>query len=211
VITLYYLPGSAALAPHIALEEAGADYRLVRVKREEGVVEPPEFATHSPHGRVPLLIDGELVLHESAAIVMHLSDAYPQAALAPEPGTAERAHWYRWLTYLTNTVQPAYLAYVHPGRFTVEEAGTAGVQERALSTLVESRDYLERELGRRGPYLLGERYSSADPFLYMITRWCRRLEPKWWDRPVLGAHYRLLGERPAIQRVREQEGLDDST
>lgn len=207
---LYYLPGSAALAPHICLEEAGADYTLIRVTREEGAVEPPEFAALSPHGRVPLLIDGDLVLHESAAIVMHLSDAYPQAALAPEPRTAERAHWYRWLTYLTNTVQPAFMAYLYSGRFTADEAGTAGVQQRAQAALVESRDYLERELGRGGPYLLGERFSSADAFLYMITRWCRRLEPKWWDRPVLGAHYRLLGERPAIQRVRKQEGLDDS-
>ncbi len=74
MIELYYLPGSAALAPHIALEEAGADYRLIRVKRGEGAVEPPEFAALSPHGRVPLLVDGDLVLHESAAIVMHVSD-----------------------------------------------------------------------------------------------------------------------------------------
>ncbi len=131
--------------------------------------------------------------------------------MCPNSGTAERAHWYRWLTYLTNTVQPAFMASIHPGRFTADEGGIAGVEERAQAALVESRDYLERELGRGGPYLLGERFSSADPFLYMITRWCRRLEPKWWDRPVLGAHYGLLGERPAIQRVREQEGLDDST
>jgi glutathione S-transferase len=210
MIRLYYLPGSAAMAPHAVLEEAGADYELVRVKREDGRVEPPEFAGLSPHGRVPALVDGDLVLHESAAIVMHLSDAFPDAALAPVLGTRERAHWYRWLTYLTNTVQPAFLAYRYPERY-AGEAAAADVSSRAEAALAEMRDVIARSLEAEGPYLVGGRLTSADFYLYMITRWCRHLRPRWWDNPLLGAHYRLVGERPAIQRMREQQGLDDST
>jgi glutathione S-transferase len=211
MIDLYYMPGSAAMAPHAVLEEAGADYRLIRVTREDGRVDPPGFVGLSPHGRVPVLADGQLVLHESAAIVMHLSDAFPEAGLAPALGTPERAHWYRWLTYLTNTVQPAFLGFLHPERYIADAAGVPAVKEQSAVALAGMRDFLAGALAARGPYLLGERFTSADPFLYMLTRWGRRLESKWWDQPDIGAHYRLLGERPAIQRMREQEGLDDAT
>ena len=211
MMKLYYLPGSAAMAPHAVLEEAGADYELVRVTREDGKVDPPEFAGLTPQGRVPAFVDGDLVLHESAAIVMHLCDSFPETGLAPALATPERAHWYRWLTYLTNTVQPTYLAFRYPGRYTSADAAAADVSVQAATALGEMRDFLAGALQQGGPYLLGERLTSADFYLYMITRWCRHLEPKWWDHPVLGAHYRLLGARPAIQRMREQQGLDDST
>ncbi len=211
MIDLYYMPGAASLAVHAVLEEVGAEYRLVRVSREDGKVEPPEFVGLSPHGRVPVLVDFTLVLHESAAIVMHLSDSYPAAGLAPALGTSERAHWYRWLIYLTNTVQPGFLSYLYPERYTADPDGAPAVKEQADAGLAAARDFLERELAAGRPYLLGERFTSADVYLYMLTRWGRRLEPKWWDQPALGAHYRLVGERPAVQRAREQEGLDDST
>jgi len=211
VIDLYYMPGAASLAVHAVLEEVGAEYRLVRVSREDGKVEPPEFVGLSPHGRVPVLVDSTLVLHESAAIVMHLSDSYSAAGLAPALGTPERAHWYRWLTYLTNTVQTGFLSYLYPERYTADPDGAPAVKEQADAGLAATRDFLDRELAAGGPYLLGERFTSADVYLYMLTRWGRRLEPKWWDQPALGTHYRLVGERPAVQRAREQEGLDDST
>jgi glutathione S-transferase len=208
VIDLYYMPGSAAMAPHLVLEEAGAQYRLVRVVREDGRVEPPEFARLSPHGRVPLLVDGDLVMHESAAIVMQLCDLYAEAGLAPPVGTTERAHWYRWLTYLTNTVQAAFMVAIYPARATTDPDGVDAVKARAETDLGRMRDFIEGELAAGGPYLLGERFSSADLYLFMLTRWGRRLEPKWWDRTVLGAHFRRIWERPSAQRVWEQQGLD---
>ena len=199
------------MAPHALLEEIGADYRLVRVTREGGRTEPPELARLNPHRRVPVLVDGDLVMYESAAIVMHLSDTYPEAGLAPALGTPERALWYRWLTYMTNTVQATFMTFFYPEGYTADPAGAAAVNERASKALAGMRDFLEGELTGGGPYLLGERLTSADLYLYMLTRWGRRLDPKWWDQPRLGAHYRLLGARPAIQRMREQQGLDDST
>jgi glutathione S-transferase len=211
VIELYYIPGSAAMAPHAVLEEVGADYQLIRVKREDGKVEPPEFARLSPTGRVPLYVQDDLVLHESAAIVMHLSDSFPAAGLALELGTPERAHWYRWLTYFTNTVQATFMVFHYPERYTADSSSAGAVKDKAAEALARMRESLESGLAATGPYLLGDRFTSADLYLYMLTRWCRHTEPRWWDQPSLGAHYRLLGERPAIQRMREQQGLDDST
>jgi glutathione S-transferase len=210
VLDLYWIPGAASLAVHTLLEEVGAEYRLHRVVREEGKVEPAEFRRLSPHGRVPtVVLDGGLVMYESAAIVMHLSDLYPEAGVAPAPGTPERALWYRWLTYLTNTVQATFMIFIYPERYTAEGADAEPVKERAEASLVRMRDFLEGELAAGGPYVLGERFSSADLYLWMLTRWGRRFEPKWWDQPELGAHWRRVRERPAAQRVYEQEGLEE--
>jgi glutathione S-transferase len=210
VIELYYMPGAASMPVHALLEEVGAEYRLVRVTREDGRVEPPELERLNPHVRVPTLTDGDLVMYESVACIMHLSDCYPEAGLAPSPGTRERALWYRWLTYLTNTVQATFMMYLYPERFTTDPGSAEAVKARAEADLGRMRDFIEGELAV-GPYLLGEGFTSADLFLYTVTRWGRRLPAKWWDEPRLGAHYRLVGERPAVQRMREQEGLDDST
>jgi glutathione S-transferase len=210
VIDLYSIPGSAALAPHMALEEAGAEYRLVRVERDETgeVVHPPGYRELNPHGRVPTARFGDQVLYESAAIVMHVSDSYPAAGLAPQPGTAERADWYRWLCHLTNTVQPRFLMCFYPQRY-AHPAGHDAVKAKAVEDLLASRDWLDGLLAG-GPYLLGERFTSADLFLAMLTRWGRRLEQRWWDAPNLGAHYERIKARPAVRRVYELESLDDS-
>jgi glutathione S-transferase len=69
---------------------------------------------------------------------------------------------------------------------------------------------LDAHLAANGPYLLGELFTSADLFLFMLTRWGRRLERRWWDAPALGNHYQTIKTRPAIQRVFEQEQLDDN-
>jgi glutathione S-transferase len=208
LIDLYYIPGSAAFAVHMVLEEVGAPYRLVRVERQNGKVSPPEFAGLSPHGRVPVLVDGTLVLHESAAIVMHLCDTHAEAGLAPEPGSPERAHWYRWLVYLTNTVQATFMVYLYPERYTSDEGSAPAVRARAAASLDAMREFIEGELAAGGPYQLGQRFSSADLYLFMITRWGRRHETKWWDQPVLRAHFARVFERAAVQRTWEQEGLD---
>jgi glutathione S-transferase len=208
VIDLYYRPGSAALAPHAVLEEVGAEYRLIRVTTQDGRIDPPELERLNPHRRVPVLVDGDLVLYESAACVMHLCDVNPEAGLAPPVGTPERALWYRWLTYLTNTVQATFMMAFYPERYTTDPGAVDGVREQAEIALGRMREHVEAELAARGPYLLGERFSSADHYLLMLTRFGRRVEPKWWDGPALGPHFRRVYERPAVQRVWQAQGLD---
>ena len=123
MITLYWSPGTAAMAPQACLEEAGADYEMVRVRRDGyTVIEPEGYLELQPEGRIPALRDGDLVLHESAAICMHIADRFPDSGLLPPVGTAERAHAYRWLTYLTNTLQATYQMWYQTDRFIQGEA-----------------------------------------------------------------------------------------
>jgi glutathione S-transferase len=83
------------------------------------------------------------------------------------------------------------------------------VKAHAIEALDGYRTTLDAHVAADGPYLLGERFTGADLFLFMLTRWGRRLERRWWDAPALGNHYRTIKARPAIQRVFEQERLDD--
>ena len=209
MIDLYYRPGAASLVVHAALEEAEAEYNLIRATRENGVFGPREAARLNPDGRVPTMSFDGLAMTESAACLMHISDLYPAADLAPAPGTPARGLWYRWLVYLVNPVQSTFYGFIAPARSAPPDAQEA-VEAHAVEALDGYRASLDKHLAERGAYLLGERFTSADLFLFMLTRWGRRLEHRWWDAPALGAHYRTIKERPAIQRVFEQEGLDDA-
>lgn len=208
--TLYYIPGSAAMAPHAAYLEAGAELDLVRVVREDGVtVEPADYLSINPHGRVPALVDGSLRLYESAAIVLHVADRFPQSAVLPPAGTDERSLAVRWLVHLTNTVQPQFVALFAPGRVLggasdeVKEAAKEGVKD----VLKRQLDWIDGELAGR-QYLLGDTFSGADLYLFMLTRWARNLSPKGWERPSIAAHYARLAERPSVGRMLEQQGIE---
>ena len=208
MIDLYYLPGAASLVVHAALEEVGAEYKLIRATREKGVFGPPEAARLNPAGRVPTVSFDGVAMTESVACLMHISDLYPEAALAPAPGTPERGQWYRWLVYLLSPVQSTFYAFIAPSRSAPVDAQDA-VKARAIEALEGYRTMLDAHLAVNGPYLLRELFTGADLFLFMLTRWGRRLERRWWDAPALGNHYRAIKARPAIHRVFEQEQLDD--
>lgn len=209
--TLYYLPGSAAMAAHAAYEEAGAPLELVRVVRENGVTtSPANYLELNPHGRVPALVDGDLKLYESAAIVLHVGDRNPESAVIPPAGTDERSLFYRWLVHLTNTVQPQFVCMFAPARMLGSNASdelVPQIKDGARSVIDGQFDWLDSELAGR-KYLLGDTFSGADLYLFMLTRWSRNLPRKGWDRPNLGAHYARLVERPSVARMLAAQGVD---
>src|SRR5450755_61261 len=125
MLKLYYYPGNANLAPHMLLEELGAPYELLLVDRNAQAHKATDYLRLNPNGLIPVLVDGDLVLYESAAICLHLADRHPEAHLAPPLGTAERAHFYKWLIHLTNTVQAELLSYFYPERQTDDAAAAA--------------------------------------------------------------------------------------
>lgn len=208
MIDLYYLPGAASLVAHAALEETGAEYDLIRARRENGVFSQPEAARLNPAGTVPTMSFEGTAMTESVACLLHISDLYPDAQLVPVPGTIERAQCYRWLSYLLNPVQSTFYGFIFPSRFAPASAQDA-VKAHAIDALEGYRKTLDTHLAGNGPYLLGELFTCADLFLFMLTRWGRRLERRWWDAPALGGHYQTIKARPAMRRVFEQEGLED--
>jgi glutathione S-transferase len=196
---LYYRPGTSSMAPHAALAEIGVEYELVEIDRETSQTDP-SYRALNPTGVVPTLVDDDLVLSETAAILLYLADRFPEARLAP---VAEaRPQFYRWLVFLTNTVQTATLRLLYPERY-----GDASVSWIAAEELATHFDMLDRELeGRK--WLVGEHRTAADLFLFMVTRWGRRLDPPAWERPNLRTHFVRTLALPGVIRMVAEERLE---
>jgi len=205
---LYYYPGNANLAPHILLEEIGADYELVLVDRNKNEQKSPEYLKLNPAGRIPVLVDGDLVLYETAAICLHLADRHAGVGLAPALGSNERAEFYKWLVYLTNTVQAELLLYFYPERLADDAAAAAQIKTHAESRTGDMLDLIEATLAAgTGPFLLGAQYRAVDPYLLMLCRWTRGMHNPARNRPHLGRFLETVMARPATQRAFAAEGL----
>ncbi len=211
MIQLHHYPSSAAMVPHIVLEEIGAPYERVHVDRAANAHKDPAYLRLNPNGLIPVLVDGELVLYETAAITLHLCDTHPGAQLAPEAGTPQRAHFYKWLMWLTNTLQATLIVYFYPHRWMDEgnEAGAAELKRHAQQRVGGLLEQLDAELARTGgPWFMGDRYSALDAYVFTLCRWTRNFsEGRARERPQLGPYLQRMLERPAVQRVIANEGL----
>ncbi len=210
MIQLHHYPCTASMVPHILLRELGVPFELVLVDRMQEEQKSADFLRLNPNGLIPVLVDGELVLYETAAICLHLCDVHPQAALAPALGTHERAHFYKWLMWLTNTLQATLLVYFYPWRWvdTDNAAGADQVRRQAMRQVGGMLQQLDAELARHGgDWFLDGQYSALDPFVFTLCRWTRHFSAspaREW--PHLGPYLQRMLARPAVQRVLQDEG-----
>lgn len=207
-IKLFYFPGNANLAPHMVLEELGVPYELVLVDRAKNAHKSADYMKLNPMGRIPTLVDGDLVISETAAICLHLADGYPEKKLAPPLGSSERGRFYSWLMYLTNTVQAELIFYFYPEKIAAGDAARAEIKAAEEARVGGMFNTIEAALAEHGgPYLLGQHYTILDPYLLMLGRWTRGMKRPARTLPKVGAYMTRLLERPAIRRAFDQEGL----
>ena len=211
MINLHYHPGNASMAPHMLLREIGEPFALTLVDRASNAHKSPAYLKLNPNGSIPVLVDGELVLYETAAICMHLADAYPAAALAPALGTPARAHFYKWMVWITNTLQARLMHYFYPDRLLAgADADTANaLRAQAQADIGGMLEQLDAQVARSGgPWLLGEHYSAADPVAFMLCRWTRSFSTQpAREYAHLGSYVQRVLARPAVQVALKAEGL----
>ena len=208
MLKLLYYPSNASMAPHLLLEELGVPFELKLVDRAQRAHKAPDYLALNPNGLIPVLTDGDLVLYEAAAICLHLVDTHPQAGLAPALGTAARAHFYKWLVWLTNTLQATLIVYFYPERWADSPEAVVQVKAHAEAKVGAMLDQLDAELARHaGPWLLGPTFSAVDAYALMLCRWTRGFPRPARDLPQLGPYLQRVLARPATQRVFEREGL----
>lgn len=206
--TLYYYPANANAAPHMLLQEIGAEYELALVDRTVNGQKSKEYRRINPNGRIPALQDGKLVLFEAAAIVLHLVDHHPESGLAPRPGTAERAKFYQWLIFLTNSLQEELMIYQYPDRLTGTDAkAMATVMRGAEKRASQFLDVIDDHLRVNAPYFLGDQVSAVDLYLLMLARWARPMTKPPRARPHIAKLLDLVASRPAVQRAYAAEGI----
>jgi len=210
MITLHYYPSNASMTVHMLLNELGLPFELQLVDREHGAHKQPPYLALNPNGLIPVFVDGSLVLYETAAICLHLADTHPEAQLVPPLAMPERAHCYKWLMWMTNTLHASLTVYFYPERW-VDEGNADGarqVKSHAEAKVGGLLDQLDAELARTGgPWLMGERFSLLDPLAFTLCRWTRGFGRPARSLPQLGPYLQRMLARPAVQRMIEREGL----
>ena len=198
---LYYSPGACSLSPHIVANEAGIPLELVKVDmRSKTVAREGDFWDVNPKGYVPVLeLDDGEVLTEGPAIVQFLADRAPAAALAPANGTFERVRLQEALNYLTSEIHKAYSALFNPDVL-------PAVREERLAYLTRRYALIEKQLEDR-KYLLGDRFTVADAYLFTLTRWARAVKLDLTGFPNVEAFQKRVGSRKAVLDAMRAEGL----
>lgn len=206
MLALYYYPGNASLLPHMMLREIGAPFELRLVDRNLNAQKSAEYLKLNPSGRIPVLVDGDLVLFETAAIALHLADKFPGTGLAPAFGTRERAEFYKWMIHLTNTPQAEYRAWFYPHEHVNDEAASPSVKLAAEQRLYRMFDVISEQLGDK-TWVLGTRFSAADLFLFMLIRWGRGMPRPPRAIPNLNALAERVVARSTVQEALKVEGI----
>ncbi len=205
---LHYYPGNASITPHMLLEELGADYELVYVDRDNAAHKSAAYLALNPSGRIPVLEDGAMAISETAAICLHLADRHPEGRMVPDVATPERAKFYQWLMFLTNTVQTEFLVYYYPERYSTDVSDASAIKAAAEIRLMNYFRIIDEQLGTKGPHMMGKAVSLLDFYLLMLSRWGRFLEVKPRDMKNLGKNVKLISERASVLSAFEQEKLE---
>ncbi len=213
MLQLHYYPGNASLTPHLLLEELGLPFELNLVDRQANAHKSPEYLKLNPNGLIPVLIDGELVLYETAAIVLHLVDK--AGRLAPPVGTAERAEFYKWLVWIPATVVPQVQMYFYSERYVApgNTEGAAQVKAAAENKIAGLLEQIDARLAgltqSGGAWMMGAQFSALDPYVFMLGRWTRAMQRPARSLPHYGPFLQRMLERPAVQRVIAREALSE--
>lgn len=200
MLKLYYSPMAVALAAHIALEEAGAEYEAVRMSLKAGDQRTPDYLGINPKGRVPALVTPRGILTETVAILAYIAQAYPAARLAPLEDPFAFAEVQAFNCYLATTV---HVASAHIGRGTRwadEPSSLADMARKAPRNVRDCFELIQRGMFR-GPWVMGEAYTIADPYLFTLTSWLPSSQIDVRDLPLINEHYQRMSARPAVQRV----------
>ena len=207
MIKLYYSPGSCALASHIALEEAGADYEAVRIDFGSDEQKKPDFLAINPKGRVPALVSDKGILTETPAILIFISQTYPASSLAPVNDPWALAQAQAFNSYLCATV---HVAHAHGGRghrWADKETSFEDMRQKVQQTVGDCYTLIENDF-LKGPWVLGDTYSICDMYLYTVSRWLARDRVEISKFPKVKAQFAAIEKRPAVARVLENHFAD---
>ncbi len=198
---LYYAPGACSLSPHIVSREAGIDLEFERAdiaqkKTESG----KDFWGVNPKGQVPVLeIDDGQKLTEGPVIVQYLADQKPNSGLVPAAGTINRYRVQEWLNFVASEMHKTYGPLFRP---------TTPEEFKVLSRELIGRRiaWLDKELAGK-QYLMGDKFTVADAYLFTVLRWSPRVGIDLSKSPNVTAYMDRVAARPKVQEALKAEGL----
>ncbi|MBB4184932.1 glutathione S-transferase [Sinorhizobium terangae] len=200
MLKLFYAPGTCSLASHIALEEAGAAYEARRVDFAKAEQTTPEYLAINPKGRVPALVTDRGILTETPAILAYVAQSFPEKRLAPLDDPFEFARLQSFLSYLCSTVHVAHAHARRGPRWADDPAAHEAMKAKVPQNMGDCFALIESKMFA-GPFVMGENYTIADPYLFTIANW---LEGDGVDPgrfPKVLDHRNRMVARPAVAKV----------
>ena len=196
-LTLHYDSGTIACAVAITLNEAQAEYTAQRVDFSAGEQRSAGYLAINPKGRVPALVTDRGVLTETAAILDYVAATHPQAGLVPADAH-EAAQMRSVMTYLASTAHVNHAHGMRGHRWADRPESHADMRAKVSQTMTDSATYIE-DHAMRGPFVLGETYSLADPYLFVVSTWLPGDGVDIGRFPKLAAFQKRMCKRDAVR------------
>jgi glutathione S-transferase len=200
MLKLFYAVGTCALASHISLEEAGAQYETVRLDFGAGDQRKPEYLKINPKGRVPALITDFGILTETPAILAYIAQVFPTANLAPLADPFAFARVQAFNSYLCSTAHVNHAHLMRGSRWADEPSSLEDMKRKVPKNVAESFALMEREMVE-GPWVMGKSYTICDSYLFTLERWLERDSVDIARFPKIHDHHKRMAERPAVKKA----------
>jgi glutathione S-transferase len=206
MLKLFYAPNTCALASHIALQEAGANYETVRLDFRSNDQRKPEYLAINPKGRVPALVTESGLLTETPAILAFVAQSFPQSRLAPLDDTFAFARVQSFNSYLCATVHVAHAHRLRGYRWVdADDAGAiAAMQKKVPQSVAECFDLIEREMFV-GQWVMDDSFTICDPYLFTLAQWLEGdgVDPARF--PKVRDHRQRMSERSGVKKALSEE------
>jgi glutathione S-transferase len=203
VIRLYYSPGACSMASHIALEETGQPYESRETPLSKEAHKTPEYLKINPRGKVPALVVDDKVITENTAILTYVGKRFPHTGMLPED-PIEQAHVISQMAWFSNTPHISQREIMRPYRFVSDEAHYEDAKETGRRTYWDNVKEIDEFIGRK-KWVMGDRYTMADPYALVFYRWGLRAQLPMHDLKSFTRLKNQLMERRAVQIVLERE------
>ena len=198
MLKLYFAPATCSLASHIALEEAGATYEAEKLDFSAGAQRAPEYLRLNPKGRVPALVTDRGVLTETPAILAYIGQSFPDSAVGIPKDAFDFARIQAFNSYLCSTVHVAHAHKRRASRWADDAAAQEAMAAKVTANMGDCFELIENTMFA-GPFVMGEAYSIADPYLFTISGWLKGDGVDIERFPKILAHRQRMAERPAVK------------
>ena len=197
-LTLFLYPGTCAMAVHIALLEANAGHQVHVVDFAAGEQRTPAYLAMNPLGRVPALKTEQGVLIETLALLLYVAQRFPAAKLAPLDDPFQLARMQGFNSFLASTVHVGHAHRPRANRWADDPAAIAAMQKKVPENMHDYFTQIEQH-HLTGPWVLGEQFSVADIYLYVVASWLQADGVDINDFPRVAEHTQRMLTRPSVQ------------
>ena len=199
-LTLYLAPGTCAMPVRIALVEANAPHRIQRLDLAAGEQRSPAYLAINPKGRVPALVTAQGILTETPALLLYVAQRFPEAQLAPLDDPFLLARMQEVHSFLASTVHVAHAHGRRASRWADDEQAIAAMQAKMPRNMRDGFSEIEHHY-LAGPWVLGERFSLADIYLFVVAGWLASDGVDIAEFPKVAAHHERMLARPTVQEA----------